>query len=282
MTQQGNRIVTCVVCLLLLGSMPLHAAPIPAPPALPGAMQSSGAPPVSPVLPYEGPQPTRPGPNPDTSLLDEDGEERWSLDSFGNPVLDPGGLRFDNFVDTYEFSPHSGTKNAATPAPSPLVTPLGLSRPRLVAANGPLRAGSALSDSVAIAVAARTVYVYLNRGDGIRAAPTSIYVNVVNDIPTAVAIGDVNGDGKPDLVVADAGNNAVIVLPGKGDGTFGAPVSYSLGATPVSPASIALADLDGDGKLDIVTGNIGSVTVLLNNGSGGFLPPGERRFSIGG
>ncbi|MHB8644369.1 MAG: FG-GAP repeat domain-containing protein, partial [Thermomicrobiales bacterium] len=162
---------------------------------------------------------------------------------------------------------------ADTPAARPLlVTPNGLSTPHLVAASGPLRADNRLSDAVAIAVFTRTVYISLDQGDGTAAAPTSRYMNVANAVSTAVTIGDVTGDGKPDLVVADAGNNAVIVLPGNGDGTFGAPVSYSLGTTTVTPAGVAVADLNGDGKLDIVTGNIGSVTVLLNNGSGGFLP----------
>jgi hypothetical protein len=93
--------------------------------------------------------------------------------------------------------------------------------------------------------------------------------------PGAVAIGDVNGDGRPDLVVANAGVETyflVSVLLGKGDGTFAAKVDYAADAL-TGPTSVALADLNGDGKLDIVLGNTTmgrSVSVLLGKGDGTF------------
>jgi len=86
---------------------------------------------------------------------------------------------------------------------------------------------------------------------------------------------DVNGDGKPDLVVAN-GDGSVGVLLGNGDGTFQAAVSYGSGGA--SASSVAVADLDGDRKPDIVVANHcadsncvnGSVGVLLGNGDGTF------------
>jgi hypothetical protein len=51
--------------------------------------------------------------------------------------------------------------------------------------------------------------------------------------PTAVAVGDFNGDGNLDLVTANVNNNTVSVLFGRGDGTFQAPVNYAVGANPV-------------------------------------------------
>jgi hypothetical protein len=54
--------------------------------------------------------------------------------------------------------------------------------------------------------------------------------------PEAMALGDVNGDGKPDLAVADNGSNMVSILLGNGDGTFGAAVPYGVGTQPVSVA----------------------------------------------
>jgi hypothetical protein len=76
-----------------------------------------------------------------------------------------------------------------------------------------------------------------------------------------LALADVNGDGKPDLAVVDAGA-CVWVLPGNGDGTFRSGVSY---ATGDGTQSVAVADFNGDGKPDLATANIGGhcVTVLL-------------------
>src|SRR3989442_4227839 len=67
--------------------------------------------------------------------------------------------------------------------------------------------------------------------------------------PVFVAAGDFNGDGKPDLAVANAGTNNVSVLLGKGDGTFHTAVNYAAGA---QPRSVAVADFNGDGKADLV------------------------------
>lgn len=83
-----------------------------------------------------------------------------------------------------------------------------------------------------------------------------------------VVVFDLNGDGKADLVVSSASANAVAVLLGNGDGTFGAPVDYTVGS---SPASIAIADFNRDGKPDIAVLNSGSnLAVLLGNGDGTF------------
>lgn len=89
---------------------------------------------------------------------------------------------------------------------------------------------------------------------------------------------DVNGDGKADLLVANGCDSSgcpdgsVGVLLGNGDGTFPTAVTYdSLG---VSATSIAVADLNGDGKPDVVVANLysngsgyGTVSVLLNTGA---------------
>ena len=87
--------------------------------------------------------------------------------------------------------------------------------------------------------------------------------------PQSVAIGDVNGDGKPDLVIVNFGSNTVSVLLGNGNGTFKAQLTFSVGA---QPESVALGDLNGDGKLDIVVANntYNTVSVLLGNGNGTF------------
>jgi hypothetical protein len=88
--------------------------------------------------------------------------------------------------------------------------------------------------------------------------------------PYSVVVGDFNGDGIPDLAVANQDSNTVTILLGKGDGTFTATAVNP--STGYYPTSIAVADLNGDGKLDlaVANSNSGSVTILLGNGDGTF------------
>jgi hypothetical protein len=88
-----------------------------------------------------------------------------------------------------------------------------------------------------------------------------------------MAIGDLNGDGKPDVAVTDFDSNQVSVLLGNGDGTF---KSQSIFAVGNKPLSIALADFAGTGHLSMVLttqpnamdGN--GVQIYLGNGDGTF------------
>jgi len=84
-----------------------------------------------------------------------------------------------------------------------------------------------------------------------------------------VALRDLNGDGKLDLVNASA--QTVSVWLGTGGGRFFAKTDYAIGAAE-TPQSMAFADLNGDGKLDLVTANYwsGTVSVLLGKGDGTF------------
>ncbi|WP_353065964.1 FG-GAP-like repeat-containing protein [Tunturibacter psychrotolerans] len=69
-----------------------------------------------------------------------------------------------------------------------------------------------------------------------------------------IAVGDIDGDGTPDVIATD-GENTFLIFPGKGDGTFLAPTSLLEGLT--APAwdnsATVLADLDGDGLNDLIT-----------------------------
>src|SRR5439155_969855 len=80
--------------------------------------------------------------------------------------------------------------------------------------------------------------------------------------PISVAIGDLNGDAKPDLAVANNGSvsNTVSVLLGDGAGGFGSKTDFATGA---SPRSVAIGDMNGDGKPDLATANLGSNTVSV-------------------
>lgn len=89
--------------------------------------------------------------------------------------------------------------------------------------------------------------------------------------PANLALGDVNRDGKQDLVVLCGKSRGVTVLLGQGEGRFRAAPGDPIRLAD-APTELALADLDGDGKLDLAIGNHDSygVTLLLGDGSGGF------------
>src|ERR1017187_1123243 len=87
---------------------------------------------------------------------------------------------------------------------------------------------------------------------------------------TSVALGDFNGDGKPDLAVTTNDTNTVSILFGNGDGTFRPAVNYPLGR---SPGSIAIGDFNHDGNPDlaIVDGSgLDVVYILLGTREGTF------------
>jgi hypothetical protein len=114
--------------------------------------------------------------------------------------------------------------------------------------------------------ASNNISVLLNQGSGTFGAPATF---ATATHPTSLAIGDLNGDGKQDIVTANYASNNVSVLFGKGDGTFQAAVNYSCGA---EPETVVVADFNSDGHPDIATVNYSpsSVSVLLNKGDGTF------------
>lgn len=91
-------------------------------------------------------------------------------------------------------------------------------------------------------------------------------------IPTAVAKGDFNGDGKMDIAISNGGDNTIYVYLGKGDGTFSTPeVLYTKGQ---SPDWLTTARLRTGGPLDLIAvdGDSKQVEVFLGNGDGTFQP----------
>src|SRR5206468_2009142 len=124
------------------------------------------------------------------------------------------------------------------------------------------------------------VSVLLGNGDGTFQPVQSFAAG--NDA-ASVAVGDVHGDGRPDLAVANASRNTVSVLLGNGDGTFQPAQSFAAGS---GVFSVAVGDFNGDGRPDLVVANAGgssgvpgTVSVLLGNGDGTFQP--ARTFTTG-
>ena len=113
------------------------------------------------------------------------------------------------------------------------------------------------------------IAVMLNQGGG-AFGPASTFLAGVASV--GIAAGDLDADGDQDLVAANDGFQAegltVSVLLNAGDGTFAAQTEYVAGA---GPYDVALNDFNGDGALDIASGNQGGeVSILLNAGDGTF------------
>jgi hypothetical protein len=119
-----------------------------------------------------------------------------------------------------------------------------------------------------------TLAVLLGNGDGTfhfrNNDPTQGTYPVI-DFPNSVAVADVDGDGKPDLVTTNIFDNSVSLLRGNGDGTFRSQQRIGVG---ISPESLAVADVNGDGIPDLVTANLydNTTSVLLGDGKGNFTP----------
>jgi hypothetical protein len=92
----------------------------------------------------------------------------------------------------------------------------------------------------------------------------------------SVAIGDFNGDGRPDLAVGFG--TGIDILLGNGDGSFQAPAPQLLG-TP-GCIFVSTGDFDSDGKTDLAVANTyKEVSIFLGNGNGTF--QGARNYSVG-
>lgn len=115
------------------------------------------------------------------------------------------------------------------------------------------------------------VAVAFNAGEG-RFSGASPSPYTTQAASRAIAVADVNGDGRPDLLTANRDASSISVLLNAGSGIFHTAESYPAGEAPVS---LALADFDGDGNLDVVVANRNTdqFSVLAGDGEGAFGAP---------
>lgn len=119
------------------------------------------------------------------------------------------------------------------------------------------------------------VNVLLNNGNGFAPPMRIAIASVATTI--SLAIGDLDGDGRPDLAVTVAKEGRVAVLLNQGGGTFAAPVNITTGMNPVV---VAIGDVNTDGRADLIVGTTQDLGVafFINDGRGGFAAAGSHFF----
>ena len=131
--------------------------------------------------------------------------------------------------------------------------------------------GDGKADMAATNQADNTVSVFLNTGSSGSPAFAAGITLTTGAAPQGVAIGDIDGDGKPDMAITSYNGNLVSVFRNtstSGNISFAAKVDIALGSCPFF---VVIRDIDGDGKADLVTANkdANTVSIVLNQGSVG-------------
>ncbi|MFO0575232.1 MAG: VCBS repeat-containing protein [Polyangia bacterium] len=124
--------------------------------------------------------------------------------------------------------------------------------------------GDGKLDAIAAEYAAGTTSVLLGRGDG-TFEPRRPFTT--GGSSRVISVGDINCDGRPDVAVSHLGGSTVTVLLGRGDGTFESSTLSVEAPGAIGAPAVALADLDHDGRADLLMGTDGlapSVHLAMN------------------
>ncbi|MET0753676.1 MAG: VCBS repeat-containing protein, partial [Pyrinomonadaceae bacterium] len=154
---------------------------------------------------------------------------------------------------------------------------------RTIVGTGMLKAtigdfnGDSITDAAIASGIGGRVFILTGNGDGtFRQMPNVVVVATTDN--TDVAVGDFNGDTIQDLAVAADGESKVGIVLGRGDGTFGPPLIIT-DPNQQRGATLAVGDVNRDGRLDVVVGlsfccegntNTGMYGILYGNGNGTF------------
>jgi hypothetical protein len=141
------------------------------------------------------------------------------------------------------------------------------------------------ADLAVVNVSSGSVTVHRNNGSGNFSQPASSPETPASfDFPTAIDVGDLDGDADRDLAVANQLGDNVTILRNNGSGNFTEP-GTSPEPTGANTFAVTAADLDEDDDIDLAVANgnnpTGAVTVLLNNGSANFSPASTSPETVG-
>lgn len=151
-------------------------------------------------------------------------------------------------------------------------------------ANPPLAAGAAPHQTLAadfngdgfrdVIIAAsddNDVRLYLGNGSGGLTLRSTVRVNDLRWWEESLTIGDFNRDGRPDIALVSGSSNTIGVMLTNANGTLGTPNYF---ANVAEPLAIATADMNKDGRLDLIVGHIpGRISTYMGNGDGSFSAP---------
>jgi uncharacterized protein (TIGR03437 family) len=199
-------------------------------------------------------------------------------------LVDLNGDGNIDLVVGYNFNPKNGVGVLLGNGDGTFQPPVfyGSATPALVAVgdfNGDGRADIVMG-ALGGYVTGGTVSVLLGLGDGTFGLPMNVMQGI---IPQALVVGDFNGDGMADVAIpvntlVPGGSPGVTVLLANGNGTFRKAVNYDTGGLPMS---LALADFNGDGNIDIAAINSdGTIGLLLGNPDGTFQRAAKYRAGV--